>query len=430
MPLKISQKQVVIIGAGIGLVLVILILVFFNARQKANTTPPAKLTVWGTEDTASLGNLVIAYPYAQAHYVQVDPANYEAQLLSALAAGVGPDVFEISNRALPKWKSVLVPLQPPLSAQFGALQLAQYFPDVVAQDFVSDGQIYGLPLSVDTLALIYNKDLFNSAGIAIPPTTWDDFDADIARLRALNSQGQLTQAGAAIGGSTASIPNAADLLSLLMLQNGAEMTDNLFTSAKFAGSDGTGLTAFNFYLQFANAASPYYTWNDAMGDATASFVAGKTAILFGYQSDLANIKAKAPFLNIGIALMPQAKGASVAVNYPKYNGFVAAKAGQSVDAWNFILYLTVSSGDGKIYQGATGQPPALRNDIQSDMNDPNLSVFALQALTAKSWYEADPVKIDAIFGAAIRNVLDGAEDATKALKEAEVAVDQLMSPTK
>ena len=69
----------------------------------------------------------------------------------------------------------------------------------------------------------------------------------------------------------------------------------------------------------------------------------------------------------------------------------------------------------------------MRNDIQADVSDPNLSVFALQALTAKSWYEADPIKIDAIFDAAIRNVLAGAEDAPKALKEAETAVSQLMS---
>src|SRR5258708_5262977 len=181
MPAKLSQKQVVIIGAGIVLVLVIVVVVFFNTRPRANNTVLPKLVVWGTEAPGALGGLVIAYPYAQAKYVQIDPANYEAQLLSALAAGTGPDVFEINNRALPKWKSILTPLAPPLSQQFGALQLAQYFPDVVAQDFVSGGRIYGLPLSIDTLVMIYNKDLFNSAGIAVPPTTWDDFDADVKR---------------------------------------------------------------------------------------------------------------------------------------------------------------------------------------------------------------------------------------------------------
>jgi len=68
-----------------------------------------------------------------------------------------------------------------------------------------------LPLSLDTLAMIYNKDLLDSAGIAVLPKNWNDFDGDVARLRSVNAQGQIVQAGAAIGGSAASIANAADI---------------------------------------------------------------------------------------------------------------------------------------------------------------------------------------------------------------------------
>jgi ABC-type glycerol-3-phosphate transport system substrate-binding protein len=425
---KLSQRQIVIMGGGVVLVIVLLIIIFLNLRPSNNVATQTKLTVWGTESQTTFGPFVVGYPSGQVVYTQIDPANYGTQLLSALAAGTGPDVFEISNRELPKWKSVLAPMPAALSQTFGMLQLQNSFPDVVAQDFVSGGQIYGLPLSIDTLAMVYNKDLFNSAGIALPPKTWDDFDVDIAQLRSVNAQGQIAQAAAAIGGSEASIPNATDLLSLLMLQNGATMTNTNPPSAQFAsGNGGAGSAAFNFYLQFANAVSPYYTWNDSMGNAADSFVNGKTAIVFAYQADLAAIKAKAPFLNIGVAPVPQAKGASVAVTYPKYYGFVVSKAGQSAAAWNFILYLTVASGDGKLYGNATGKPPALRADIQADANDPTLSVFASQALTAKSWYEADATKIDGILNSAIVNALNGGEDAKKALQEAETAVTQLMT---
>ena len=145
--------------------------------------------------------------------------------------------------------------------------------------------------------MIYNRDFFDSTGIAAPPTTWDDFEKDITKLRTLNQTGQITRAGAAIGGSETSIADAPDLLALLMLQNGTAMTDANHSSAQFAnGTMGnTGPAAFNFYLQFANASSPYYTWNDGMGDAVQSFIQGKTAIIFGYHSELADIKAKAPF---------------------------------------------------------------------------------------------------------------------------------------
>ncbi len=414
-------------GGAVARVIVVIVVVFINLRQSANTGPVVKLTVWGTEDPQQFAPIAISYPYGTVKYVQVDQANYQSQLLSALAAGTGPDVFEISNRDLPKWKSILAPLPAAYAQTFGPLQLSQEFPDVVAQDFVSGGQIYGLPLSIDTLAMIYNKDIFNSAGIAIPPATWDQFDADITKLRTLDASGNITQAAAAIGGTGASIPNAPDIVSLLMLQNGTAMTDPLFTSAQFGSTAGSGLAAFNFYLQFANAASPYYTWSDSLGNSLASFAAGQTAIIFGYQSDLAAIKAKAPFLNFGIAPVPQPTGATLAINYTRYNGFVVAKASaQPAPAWNLVLYLTTTEAIEKMYVSATGAPPALRTEIQADMNDPALSVFASQALTARSWFEADSTQINSIMNTAITKVQTGAETSDRALNEAQAAVNQLM----
>ena len=432
MPTKLSERQAIIIFGGIALVIVFFVVIFLNLRKPANSGPAIKLTVWGTEDAGAFAPIASSYPYGTVTYKQIDPADYQSELLSALAAGTGPDVFEIGNRELPKWLSVITPLPATYAQEFGSLQLSQDFPDVVAQDFTAETPsgtlgIYGLPLSVDTMVMIYNKDLFNTAGIAVPPTTWDQFDGDIAKLRALDSQGDIVQAAAAIGGTEASIPEAPDLLSLLMLQNGTQMTDARNTSAQFASANGNGLAAFNFYLQFANPTSPNYTWNDNMGNDIDSFVAGKTAIIFGYESDLATIAAKAPFMNYGIAAMPQPTGATVAVNYPRYNGFVVAKASpQAVYAWNFILYLTTTDSVEKMYVGATGAPPALRTEIQADANDPNLSVFAAQALTAKSWYEADDAQIDGIFNTAIQNVLSGADDSTKALNQAAAAVTAVM----
>ncbi len=431
----------ILIGV-VALILIIGAAVFLNLRPRPTNGPPVTLNVWGMEPSAAFIALMSAYPYATVKYTQVDPENYGSLVLGALAAGTGPDVFEIGNRALPRWQSVLAPLTIASSSSsgFGPLQISQLYPDIVSQDWISGagagasaeaaggaGQIYGLPLSIDTLVMAYNKDLLNAANIAVPPTNWNDFDADVAKLRAVNGSGQITQAAAAIGGADDTVPHAADILALLMLQNGTQMTDANRSSAAFASQVGgaPGPSAFNFYLQFANAASPYYTWSSALGPAFDSFAAGKTAIIFVYQSDLATLKAKAPFLNYALAPIPQAKGATVPVNYANYRGFVASKAGQQAAAWNFILYEAAQDG-AKSYLTQTGQPPALRTDIAASLNDVNLSVFASQELTAKSWYEADDKKAEAALGTAIKNVLNGAETATRALTEAETAVTQLM----
>ncbi|MBO9554594.1 extracellular solute-binding protein [Cellulomonas sp.] len=47
-----------------------------------------------------------------------------------------------------------------------------------------DGKTYGLPFSLGVVGFWYNKALWAQAGITEPPATWEDFAADIAKLKA------------------------------------------------------------------------------------------------------------------------------------------------------------------------------------------------------------------------------------------------------
>ncbi|NUU18348.1 extracellular solute-binding protein [Cellulomonas humilata] len=47
-----------------------------------------------------------------------------------------------------------------------------------------DDKTYGLPFSVGVVGFWYNKALFEQAGITEPPATWDDFNADVDKLKA------------------------------------------------------------------------------------------------------------------------------------------------------------------------------------------------------------------------------------------------------
>jgi multiple sugar transport system substrate-binding protein len=436
MPKNLTQKQIIII-AGVVLVVVLGGIVFLlNIRTKSTSQQQVKLTIWGTDSQSAFNDLLNAYSGpgsgtgADIKYTQITPANYQNTLLAAIAAGTGPDVFEIGNRDLPQWQNVLAPVPATLATQFNQVTLGDDFPDVVSQDFVSNGNIYALPLSIDTLAMIYNKAIFNTAGIANIPKTWEDFENDLPLLREENQQGQIVQAAAAIGGSETSIYNAPDILFLLMLQNGAQMTSADDSSVTFAtsgnGTDNAGVNAFNFYLQFANSGNSDYTWNDDMGDALDSFAQGKTAVIFDYSSALAQIAAKSPFLNYGVAAMPQPAGATVAINYAKYNGLAVSKDSTNIaGAWNFVIGLTTSLTDENIYTKDTGSPPALRSGIAADLTSPAMAVFAAQALTAQSWDESNSEQIDTITNGAIQNVLNGAADSTAALTQAQTAINSI-----
>ena len=420
---------------GAVLFVVVIGFAFYFGTRSSSQAQKVTLTAWGTDPKNVFDDMASAYKTSGVdltlNYTQVPAADYQNKLLNAFAAGTGPDIFEIGNRELPKWQSIVAPIPAALSSSFNITSLQNDFPTAVSQDFASGNQIYALPLDLDTLALFYNKDLFDTAGIVYPPKTWDDFQADISKLRVLNQQGQVTQAAAALGGSEASIANAPDLVFLLMLQNGARMTDSNGSTATFnsGGQNGSnpGLAAFNFYLQFANSASPYYTWNDGMGDAVQNFIAGKTAMMFDYPAAISEIKQKAPFLNFGVAAIPQPASTTVQVNYPKYKGLaVARQSSQITAAWQFILYVTTNANGEDVYAKDTGDLPASRSYIAANLNDPSYGVFASQALTARSWYEADDAQIDAIMNTAIQNVLNGSTDSTHALGVAQDAVTAVM----
>lgn len=432
---KLSQKQIIIVFGGAALALIFLVVFFFSLRRASQGEQEFSLKIWGTDSklvfTEIIRNYKTAHSKAKVDYTQFDPRNYESALLNALASGEGPDVFYLGNRDLPKSLNRLYPVNP---AQFNLVKLRELFPTVVEQDFVSTSasgsQIFALPLYLDTLALVYNRDFFDQAAIIAPPKTWDDFQSAVPKLRDVSPNGQITRAAAAIGGSDKTVDAGADLLELLMMQNGAKMTSEDRTSASFAeqqGSMNPGTAAFNFYLQFANSGSPYYTWNDGQPDSLESFIGGKTAMIFNYQSAVAEIKKKSPFLRFAVAQVPQPRGAELALTYPKYYGLAVSKQSQVPGfAWDFILYLAANPQIERIYLEQTGRPPALRQFIGEKLSDPTIGVFVKQALTARSWYEVDDAAINEIVNNAVTTVLSGQADSQRALRQAQDQVSQLM----
>ena len=51
------------------------------------------------------------------------------------------------------------------------------------QGWQVSGKQYGIPYSLGLVGFWYNKELFTKAGISAPPATWDDFLADIGKLK-------------------------------------------------------------------------------------------------------------------------------------------------------------------------------------------------------------------------------------------------------
>ncbi len=431
MSLTHSQKVILFIGFAVVIAIVLVILGVIPGLRTAKNDPhqvKAALTIWGVydkEDTYSsaIQNFKTIYPNVTVTYRGfTNPADYNSALLDALAAGAGPDIFMIRNTDTPRQINKILPVNP---ASFSLLELKQLFPQVVMQDFYRQNNIYGLPLSIDTLALIYNRNLFDRAGLPLPGTwqSWEDFLDAVPKLVMKDAKGAITQAGAAIGGSDDTIPTGSDLLSLLMLQNGSKIGDQ--GAPSFSGE--LGLQALTFYTQFADPDSKAYTWNDSMQNARDAFGQGKVVVIFDYASSIPGLKARNAYLNIEVAPVPQPKNASTPVAFPDYWGYVVSRQTKyPVVAWDFILETATNAVVANDYPLRTGKPPALNSLLYQYQNDPTLNVFARQALVARSWDERDKDAARTIFSQMIHAVVSGKERPSDALSAAQSAINQII----
>lgn len=421
--ISLTRNQLILIAAGLAVIIIVIVL-FFLGGSKGSNLAPVTIKIWGTEKDEVFQAIAAAYkvvhPNATVKYTLVSAETYDETVLNALASGNGPDVFVIGNHDLLKRGALLAPAP---ETQMSLADLQQAFPQAVAQDLVYGGQVFAVPLYMDTLALAYNKEMFDQAGIATPPRTWQDIIDIIPRLRLLDQNGQLARAALAVGGSEKSVDHATDILNLVMLQNGARMADDKgFPDF----GQGPGAQAFRFYLQFADSSAPAYTWNDFQQKSIESFIAQKAAMAFVYKEDIKAIKARNPFLDFGVVAAPQVSAAQ-AVNYPSYRA-LAVWTGSKVkaSAWDLAIFAATDLASQAGYLNTTGHPPALRTFIAQVDKDPDLGVFSRAALTARSWKMGDYDKIKEIFSTAVQNVQSGAKKPDAALKDAETQVQELV----
>lgn len=386
----------------------------------AEAMKPITLTYWRVFDGSDAFQDIIAkykalHPYITIDYRKLRYEEYEKELLNALAEDRGPDIFSIHNTWIKKYQSKLAPMPDTITMVYptttGTIKkqvinqlkttnspslkdLKDSFVDAVSADVVlEDGKIYGLPLSVDTLALFYNRDLFNNAGISQAPKYWNaEFFQDVKKLTKQDAKKGLIQSGIALGGSS-NINRFSDILTVLMMQNGAIMINdsnqvsfNSIPPASKNSNYNPGLQALIFYTDFANPATEVYSWNSDLTDSLDMFIGGNLAMMLSYSYDLATIKAQAPKLNFAVAPLPQIEG-NPPVNFANYwVESVSKKSAHANEAWDFIQFATKEE-QVKSYLDKTQRPPALRSLIASQKTNDDLGVFTSQVLTAKSWYK-------------------------------------------
>lgn len=391
------------------------------------TSGPVTIKIWKPfVDSDKMQSVISAYQSKHSNvtieYTKKNIENYEADLLNALAAGNGPDIYSINNTWVPRYADKIVEAPEKV---FTVKEYKETFVDATAADLIRDNKIYGTALWVDSLALYYNKDLMGTAGIATPPKTWTELATHVRKITRQDGTGYFDRSGVAMG-TNSNVNRGVDIIYLLMLQAGAIPWSADGSSPQFANSisrNGNsvnpGAEAVEFYTSFANPASANYTWNEDSDYSTDAFSNGRAAFLYGYAYTRAQIDSKAPNLNYDVAPAPQHNLTNPTVNYSSYFAEVVSKQSkQTAWAWDFLKFAT-SKATLEGYYKADKQPSSRRDLIEKQTSDVEIGVFAHANLTGKTFYKADETKFDAIISDMIDNIILRGQPVDQALPRAQ-----------
>lgn len=381
------------------------------SKAQVQATAPVSLEYWTVfDDVDALQKEIAAYranrPYLTINLRQLRADELYPRLIEALAEDKGPDIISVQNRRLGEFITKLAPMPTSVGdtlvtvekttfgsntvinsqsrAMVNLSQLDNEYVKAVRDDVVRGGQIFGLPLSMDMMAVFYNKDLLDRAGVPEPPKTWEEFQAAAKKITKYDKKtGDIIQSGAALGTGD-NIPGSDDLLYLLFRQsNVGYVAKDGQAIFNLAGQNASQI--MNFYTDFANPARDTYAWSASQGDALEAFLNGKVGFFFGYSYNFPTVKARAS--QFDWRLMPLFQLTPDApVNAASYwMQSVLSKSKHQNEAWGLIDFMAHSKAT-KDYLDQTGRPTALRAYIVDQKSKPDLEPFIDQILIAENWY--------------------------------------------
>lgn len=418
-------KKIIPVILGLILVVGLAFLIIKVGLPRFQKPEEVTLTYWGLWEPESVMREVIAdwnkdHPDIKVNYSMQSKLQYRERVQSALARGEGPDIFRYHVTWLPMLKNQLdsVPTEVMSSSQFEAT----FYP-VAASQLRSGTSYLGIPLEIDTLALFYNKDIFQTAG-KTPPTTWDELRRVAIELTTHDEAGRIQTAGVALG-TTNNIEHWSDILGLMMLQNEADLANPVGSLAE---------DALTFYTIFNKTDR---VWDLTLPNSILAFANGDLAMYFGYSWDVFEIKNINPSLEFGVVEAPQLAGTNIAWASFWVEG-VNNKSEHKEEAWEFLKYLSSKEALAKLYQAQSqlrlfGEPYSRVEMASQAKTNPLVASFVDQAPQSQTWYLCSRTYDNGIndkmidyFKDAV-NAVNANENPSSALATAASGIAQLLS---
>lgn len=290
----------------------------------------------------------------------------EQKLLTAIASNEVPDIvlWDRFNTGVYAPKGALAPLDEYIAKD--NVDMSQFYEPAV-DEMTSADVVYGIPLTVDSRVLFYNKDLLDEAGVdPASITDWDSLRDAAVKLTKWDGD-KLIQSGFSL--------KDVGLFNNWIGQAGGKMVDDGTNPPTAAFNTEAGLTVLKYWDQLLNQDKVYQLgFEDGFGGD--GFKAGKVAITFNGPWTLESYKEAG--LNFGVIGQPQGYHGEKSAMMGGF-GLVIPNGAKNPDAsWEFIKWWTMQPENGVEFCKISGNLPANKEAAKDPyfMDDDILRVFS------------------------------------------------------
>jgi len=374
---------------------------------------PQTITYWASDQGSSIADDVkVLTPELDAFTKQTGiKVNLEVigwsdllnRILAATTSGQGPDVLNIGNT----WSASLqatgafLPITPAVMSQIG--DTGRFLPGALAATGAPGKPPVGVPIYSLAYGLYYNKAEFKAAGIAAPPTTWDQLVADGKKLTTGKQWGITVE-----GASTSENAHHAFVLS-------AQQGGSFFTSSGSPTFDTPqNIAALEQYVDFIGSdriANPSDAEYSNGTEAEQDFASGRAAMLMWQDADASLANYGMPSSAYGVVPVPfpaspPAGSQHVDSIVAGINMSVFANTKHQAAALQFVKFMTSESTQIALNK-AYGSLPSV-TDAYSDpaFQTPDDKVFqsVLASSAASMPAIAQESQFETVIGAALKNL--------------------------
>ncbi len=406
------------------------VLVFSGAIPLGKTEGSlGTVVLWGTVPTQAISSILKDFNTVNktfvVNYVQKSSDTFNQDLLEALAAGTGPDMFFLPDNLVFNYANKIFTIP---YASYPLTTFKNVFASA-GEVFLTGKGILAFPMSIDPLMMYYNRSILDANGVVYPPALWDDLTNMVPTLTKKDDSNKIIKSAVALG-HFSNIVHAKDILATLFMQAGNPIItekDGVFTSTLGSSIGNYNLPSIlKFYTDFADPNNAVYSWNKSFSNSEDTFSKEDLAFYFGYASELKSLVNKNPNQNFFAAGIPQIKNSNFKSTGARVTGLAISSASKNFNTAFIAASLLATSNFASKFALATGVAPARRDLLAVKPGDAYSPVFYSSALYARSWPDPSSKDTDNIFASMVNGILSGNLSTNDAIKDASSKMSLLL----